>query len=81
MAGNNGTFSVLHIKCPMCLTDINRTLNFSTVSNIKFYEKPSSGSRPDRYVHAEGYDEANRLFSRLYEDALKNDFVCFFFPY
>jgi hypothetical protein len=50
------------------------------VSNIKFYENPSSGSRLDTCVQAEGYDKANRRFSRLYEDAPKNEFVSSFLP-
>lgn len=84
MAGNNETHLVLQVKCPILLSDINRNLMSRQmsikVSNIRFYENPSSGSRPATCVQAEGNDEVNRRFSRLYADAPKNKFVCFFVP-
>ena len=42
-------YNGLHVKCPLFLSDFNKTCVFSTVvkksSNMKQYENPSSGNQ------------------------------------
>jgi len=76
VAGNNETFLILHVKCPIfypILTKYGRARQiFVQVSSIEFHVK-----RPleDALKHAErqtdGRDESNRCFSRIFKSACR----------
>jgi hypothetical protein len=57
---------VLHVKCPLFLSNFNENWIFSTdfqkkISNIKFHEKPSSGSRVVPYGLTDGRTDVTKL--------------------
>ena len=69
----------LQVKWPIVLSDFNLFWNFVTdfvkVSNIKFHENPSSGSRVDTRRQADRrtdrYEEGNRRFLQVMGTRLK----------
>jgi hypothetical protein len=76
VAGNNKPLLSLHVKCPIScriLTKYGRARQiFVQDPNIKFHVKrPLEDALKHAERQADGHDESNRCFSRIYESACR----------
>lgn len=70
VTGNNQTYLVVHVMCPIFLSDFNQIwtflIVFIKVLNIKFHGNSSNGSQADTWGQMDRHDEANMFSGNYY---------------